>query len=72
MTWIPKDFSRSARELLPRRRKPKPEVSKRLKDESEPFREPVRQELFTHLKDSLHVEEYKDYARTPVSCLFDS
>jgi hypothetical protein len=69
---IPKDFRRSARELLPRRSKPKPEVSKRLQDESEPFREPVRQELFTHLKNSLHVEEYRNYARTPVSCLFDS
>jgi hypothetical protein len=72
MTWIPKDFSRSARELLPRRSKPKTSVGKRLQDESEPFCEPVRHQLFTHLKNSLHVEEYKDYARTPVSCLFDS
>lgn len=72
MTRIPKDFRRSARELLPRRSKPKTSVGKRLQDESETFCEPVRHQLFTHLKNSLHVEEYKDYARTPVSCLFDS
>ncbi|EXA32246.1 hypothetical protein FOVG_16520 [Fusarium oxysporum f. sp. pisi HDV247] len=65
MTWIPKDFRRSARELLPRWSKPKTSVGKRLQDESEPFCEPVRHQLFTHLKNSLHVEEYKDYARTP-------
>ena len=72
VTRIPKDFRRSARDLLPRRTKPKTKVSKRLQDESEPFREPVRLELFTHMSKSLHVEEYKNYARTPVSSLFDS
>ena len=72
VTKIPKDFRRSARDLLPRRRKPKTKVSKRLQDEFEPFREPVRHQLFTHMKKSLHVEDYKDYARTPVSGLFDS
>ncbi|KAI9766766.1 MAG: hypothetical protein M1839_004770 [Geoglossum umbratile] len=65
MTSIPKYFRRTARDLLPRRSKPKTEVSKRLQDESEPFREPVRHQLLTHMKKSLHVEEYKDYARTP-------
>ncbi|KAL7770041.1 hypothetical protein ACKLNR_001425 [Fusarium oxysporum f. sp. zingiberi] len=65
MTRIPKDFRRSARELLPRRSKPKTSVGKRLQDESEPFCEPVRHQLLTHLKNSLHVEECKDYARTP-------
>ncbi len=72
VTMIPKDFRRSARNLLPRRSKPKTEVSKRRQDESEPCRESVRHQLFTHMKKSLHVEEYKDYARTPVSGLFDS
>jgi hypothetical protein len=72
VTRIPKDFRRSARDLPPRRSKPKTEVSKRLQDESEPFRESVRHQLFTHMKKSLHVEEYQDYARTPVSGLFDS
>jgi len=62
---------RSARDLLPRSSKLKTEVSKRLQDKSEPFREPVRHQLFTHMKMSLHVEEYRDYARTSVSGLFD-
>ncbi|KAI8649100.1 HET domain-containing protein [Fusarium keratoplasticum] len=65
VTTIPKDLRRSARELLPRRSKPKTGVSKRLQDESEPFRESVRHQLLTHVKNSLHVEEYNDYARTP-------
>ena len=69
---IPKGFRRSARDLLPRRSKPKTNISKRLHDESEPFRESVRYELYTHMTRSLHVEEYNDYARTPVSGLFDS
>ena len=72
VTHIPKDFRRSARDLLPRRSKPKTKVSKRLQDESEPFRESVRHQLFTHMSESLYVEEYKDYARTPVSSLLDS
>ncbi|KAI9711043.1 MAG: hypothetical protein M1820_002481 [Bogoriella megaspora] len=65
MTLIPKDFRRSARDLLPRKSRPKPDVSKLLQDNSEPFRESVRHQVFTHMKKSLHVEEYKDYARTP-------
>ena len=69
---IPKDLRRSARDLLPRRSKPKTEVSKRLQNESEPFREPVRHGLFTHMKKSLYVEEYGNYARTPVISHFDS
>ncbi|KAG7005205.1 cytochrome P450 monooxygenase [Physcia stellaris] len=60
MTRIPKDFRRSAGDLLPRKIK----VSERLQDESEPFREPVRHQLLTHMSKSLHVEEYGDYART--------
>ena len=72
VTRIPKAFRRSDRDLLPRRSKPKTEVSKRLQDESEPFREPMRHELFTQMSESLYVEEYKNYARTPVSSLFDS
>ena len=72
VTRIPKDFRRSVRDLLPCRSKPKTEVSERLQDESEPFREQVRHQLFTHIKKSLHVEEYRNYARTPVSGLFDS
>ncbi|KAF5984225.1 hypothetical protein FCOIX_2728 [Fusarium coicis] len=51
--------------LLPRRNKPTTEISKHLQDESEPFREPVRRRLLTHLQNSLNVEEYRDYARTP-------
>ena len=69
---IAKDFRQLARDLLPRRSKPKTEVSTRLQDESEPFREQVRHHLFTHMKKSLHVEDHNDYARTPVSGLFDS
>ena len=72
VTEIPMDLRRSARKFLPRKRRPISEVSKRPQDESELLREPVRRELFRHLKDSLHVEEYRNYARTPVSCLFDS
>ena len=72
VTTIPKHFRRSARDLLPRRSKPKTEVSKRLQDESEPFRESVRHHLFTHMSKSLNVEEYKKYARTPVSTLLDT
>lgn len=72
VTRIPKDFRRSARDLLPRSSKPKTEVSKRLQDESEPCREPVRQQLFTHMSSSLYVEEYKNYALTPDSSLLDS
>ena len=72
VTRIPKDFRRSVRDLLPCRSKPKTEVSKRFQDETEPFREPVRHQLLTHIENSLHVEEYRNYARTPVSGLFDS
>ena len=70
VTRIPKDFRRSARDLLPRRSKRKTEVSKRMQDESEPFREQVRHQLFTHMSKSLYVEDYKNYARTPVSSPF--
>ena len=72
VTRIPKDFRRSARDMLPRMSKPKTEVSRRLQDESEPFREPVRQHLFDYMSKSLYVEDYRNYARTPVSCLFES
>ena len=72
VTRIPKDFRRSTRDLLPRRSRRKTKVSKRLQGESEPFRESVRHQLFTHIENSLHVKEYKDYARTPVSGLFNS
>lgn len=72
MTMIPKDLRRSARDFLPRRSKHKTEVRKRLQGEYEPFRKHICAELFIHMKKSLHVEEYRDYARTPVSGLFDS
>ena len=62
-----KDFKLSTRDLPPRKSEPKTGDSMRLQDESEPFRKLVRHELFTHLKESLQVEEYGDYARTPVS-----
>ena len=68
---IPEDFRRSARNLLPRRSKPKTEIRKHIEDDSEPFREPVREQLYTHMRKSLHVDEYNHYARTPVSGLFD-
>ncbi len=71
VTMIPKDFRRSARDVFPRKSKPKTGVSKCLRDKSEPFREPVRHQLFAHMEKSLHVNEYRDYARTPVSGLFD-
>ena len=72
VTIIPKAFRRSARDLLLRKSKPRTEVNKRLQDESEPFRESIRHQLFKHMKKSLHVEEYKAYARTPASGLFVS
>lgn len=72
VTMIPKDFRRLARDVFPRKGKPKAAVSKPLQGEPEPFRDPVRHELFIHMKKSLHVEEYGDYARTPVCCLFDA
>jgi hypothetical protein len=72
VTMIPKDFRRSARGLALRRSKPNTEVSKRPQDESDPFRESVRHQLFTHMNESLNVEDYRDYARTSVSGLFDS
>ena len=72
VTRIPKDYRRSARDLLLDRSKPKTKVSKRLQDEPEPFRELVRNQLYTHIKKSLHVDEYRKYARTPVSDLCNS
>ena len=72
VTMFPKDFRRSTRGLLPCGSKPKTEVRKRLQDEFEPFRQLVQQQLFTHLSKSLYVEEYTNYARTPVRNLFDS
>ena len=72
VTRIPKVFRRSARDFLPRWTKVKTEVSKRLQDESTPLRESVRHQLFKHLSKSLYVEEYTNYARTPVSSLFDA
>ena len=66
---IPKDVRRSVRDFLPRRSKPETETSKRLQDGSKVFREQVRQELLTHVEKSLHVEEHRNYARTPVSDL---
>ena len=71
-TWIPENFRRSARDLLPRRSKQKTKVSKRLQDEPEPFREPMRHQLFRHMRKSLRADIYINYARTPVSSLFDS
>ncbi|KAH8811279.1 hypothetical protein F5884DRAFT_269731 [Xylogone sp. PMI_703] len=64
VTSIPKDFRRSVRDLLPRRSRPKTEVSGRLQGASELFGEQVRDQLLTHMKKSLHVEDYNNYART--------
>jgi hypothetical protein len=72
VTRIPKNFRRSARDFLPLRSKTKTKIIERLDDESEPFREQVRHELFTHMKKALNVEEYRYYARTPVSGPLDS
>lgn len=71
ISMIPQKLRRLALDLLPRRSKIKSDVSKRPQEESEPFRESVRHQLFTQLKKSLHVQEYNDYARMPVSGLFD-
>ena len=71
-TSLPKVFRRLARDSLRRGSKPKTEISKRLQDKSEPLREAVRHQLFTHISQSLHVEEYREYVRTPVSRLLDS
>ena len=72
VTMILKELRRLARYLLPRRIVPKIQVSKRLPEESEPFRERVRHQLLTHMKKTLHVEDYSHYARTPVSDLSNS
>lgn len=72
MTKIPSDVRRGVRDLLPRKSKPKARVSQDLQGKSEPFRGQVQSQLYTHMKTSLNVEEYRDYARTPVSGLFDS
>ena len=69
------DTERSARDApLSRRRKAKTEISRhlQLKDELESLHQAVRHDLYTYMKKSLHVEEYRDYARTPVSDLFKS
>ena len=72
VTRIPKDYRREVRDLLLDRSKPKTKTSKRLQDEPEPFRELVRDQLYTHIRKSLHVDEYTKYARTPVSDLLNS
>jgi hypothetical protein len=69
-TMIPKHFRRSVRDLLPQESKPRNKTSNRSQDRSEQFRSSVRHQLYTHMKKSLHVEEYREYARTPVSHLF--
>jgi hypothetical protein len=69
---IPNNFRRSIRDFLPRKSKIKIKVNMRIEDEpTEPFREVVRRQLFEHMKRALNVEEYRNYARTPVSGLLD-
>ena len=72
VTMILRELRRSARHLLPRRSIPKIKVSERLHEESEPFREQVRHQILTHMKKTLHVEDYWHYARSPVSDLSNS
>ncbi|KAM3072515.1 hypothetical protein ACMFMG_009313 [Clarireedia jacksonii] len=64
VTRIPEDFRRSVRDFLPRRRKSKTKVINHVRDKSEPFRESVRRQIFGHMTKALHVEEYRNYART--------
>ena len=69
MARTPEDFRRFARDSLLHRSQTKIRANNH---GSEPFREQVRCELFEYMKKSLHVKEHRDYARMPVSGLFDS
>lgn len=64
LRWLAHGRSRSRAIIMP-------DPSEYQRCEQEPFREPVRSQLFNYMKRSLHVEEYREYARTPVSGLFN-
>ena len=66
VTSMPTVFRRLACKLLLRSIQPNDEVTTRLQGKSEPFRDHLRLQLFTHMKMSLNVEERNAYARTPV------
>jgi len=66
--WIPKDVRRDLRNMLPGNHGAEMEakVDKRVRGDGEPLRETVRSQIYVHMKQTLHVEEYRNYARTPI------
>ena len=69
--WIPKDVRRDLRDVLPpnHRAEMKAKMDERVRGVGEPLREIVRSQIYAHMKQTLQVEEYRDYARTPVSII---
>jgi hypothetical protein len=69
--WIPEVIRRDLRDVLPRKHKAemKAKVDKRVRGDAEPLRETVRSQIYEHMKQTLHVKEYRDYARTPVGII---
>jgi hypothetical protein len=69
--WIPEAIRRYLRDVLPRKHRAemKAKVDKRERGDAEPLREDVRSQIYEHMKQILHVEQYRDYARTPVGII---
>ncbi|KAH7080732.1 hypothetical protein FB567DRAFT_500731 [Paraphoma chrysanthemicola] len=64
---IPEAIRRGLKGKLPRKHRAEMEakVDKRVRGDAEPLRESVRSQIYEHMKQTLHVEQYQDYARTP-------
>lgn len=69
--WIPAAIRRELRDVLPRKHRAemKAKVDKRVRGDAEPLRDYVRSQIYEHVKQILHVEQYRDYARTPVGIM---
>lgn len=67
--WTPAVLRRDLRDLLPHKHNAelKAKVDERVRGAAEPLRKTVRCQIYEHMKQNLHVEQYRDYARTPVS-----
>ncbi|KAL2062095.1 hypothetical protein VTL71DRAFT_6361 [Oculimacula yallundae] len=65
--WIPEVIRRELKDVLPRkhRTEKKAKVDRRLRGDAEHLRETVRSQIYEHMKQTLHVEQYRDYARNP-------
>ncbi|KAL8664085.1 MAG: hypothetical protein Q9202_003377 [Teloschistes flavicans] len=63
----PKTFQRMLRALLPRKQFTS-KLNERQRDSSEPFREPIRYQLFEHMKHALHVDDHGEVG----SCIVDA